>query len=224
MPLERMDAFFDARVEGYDQHMLRDIAGASAFYPYTAALLPQGKADILDLGCGTGLELDEYLRLAPNARITCVDLSRGMTELLLAKHPQSDIQIVLGSYFDVPLGENCFDGAVSVESLHHFTMERKLPLYQKLYAALRPGGIYVETDYAAADDADEARMFSENARIRREQGIPEEAFYHFDTPLTCAHTLALLREAGFENVQCLRVWENTVCIRAEKCGQTANNP
>lgn len=31
MKLERMDAFFNARVEGYDDHMLQNVDGASCF-------------------------------------------------------------------------------------------------------------------------------------------------------------------------------------------------
>ena len=40
MKLEKMDDFFAARIDGYDEHMKRDIEGASGFYAYTASLLP----------------------------------------------------------------------------------------------------------------------------------------------------------------------------------------
>ena len=61
MKLEKMTDFFAARIDGYDAHMKRDIVGASEFYAYTASLLPDDPgARILDLGCGTGLELEEY--------------------------------------------------------------------------------------------------------------------------------------------------------------------
>lgn len=49
--LEKMDDFFTARVDGYDEHMKRNIEGASKFYNFTAALLPMEKdKSILDLG------------------------------------------------------------------------------------------------------------------------------------------------------------------------------
>ena len=38
--LERMDEFFDRRLEGYDEHMLTEIESAQEFYPFTAACLP----------------------------------------------------------------------------------------------------------------------------------------------------------------------------------------
>lgn len=60
--LEPMDAFFTARLDGYDEHMLTDIEGAEEFYPFTASLLPQtAGAKVLDLGCGTGIELEAYI-------------------------------------------------------------------------------------------------------------------------------------------------------------------
>lgn len=51
--LEKMAEFFDARLEGYDDHMLTEIVGAAAFYPFTARCLPDTPgAEVLDLGCG----------------------------------------------------------------------------------------------------------------------------------------------------------------------------
>lgn len=41
MKLEKMDDFFAARVDGYDEHMRTNIEGASGFYAYTASLLPR---------------------------------------------------------------------------------------------------------------------------------------------------------------------------------------
>ena len=34
--LERMDDFFTARINGYDEHMKSNIEGASSFYKYRA--------------------------------------------------------------------------------------------------------------------------------------------------------------------------------------------
>ena len=83
MKLERMDDFFAARIEGYDAHMKRDIEGASGFYAYTASLLPSaGGSRVLDLGCGTGLELEEYFAVNPGAHVTGIDLSEVMLKAL----------------------------------------------------------------------------------------------------------------------------------------------
>ena len=69
--LEKMDAFFEKRLDGYDEHMLTEIESATEFYPFTASLLPLGAdAHVLDLGCGTGLELEFYFRVNPQAKVT----------------------------------------------------------------------------------------------------------------------------------------------------------
>lgn len=215
--LERMDLFFEARLSDYDEHMLRDIEGAKEFYPLTAALLPREPGTrILDLGCGTGLELEFYFRLAPEARVTGIDLSARMLEALERKFPGKDLTLIRGSYFDVPLGENAFDAAVSVESLHHFTKAEKLSLYKKLYTALKDGGSFLLTDYFADTDEQEQYFRRELLRMKAEQGLGDREFYHYDTPLTWEHEMEALQEAGFRKVTDLKRWGATHCIRAVK--------
>ena len=120
--LEKMGEFFDARIRGYEAHQLNTIDDAAEFYPFTAGQLPrEAGATILDLGCGTGLELGYYFELVSTARVTGIDLAPGMLEVLRRKFPDKSLDLILGSYFDVPFGEEAFDAAVSVESLHHFT-------------------------------------------------------------------------------------------------------
>ena len=216
MQLEEMAAFFAARVEGYDQHMFANIDGAPEFYPATAALLRECHC-ILDLGCGTGLEIGEIFIQNPTARITGIDLSPAMLAALSEKFAARKTQLTLlqGDYFSLPFGEAQFDGAVSVESLHHFTHEEKLGLYQKLFAALTPGGLYVETDYMAPIQAYEDFYFAEARRLRAAQGM-ESGFVHYDTPCTLENQTALLRRAGFATVECRGRWENTYLLLARK--------
>lgn len=213
--LEKMDAFFEARLDGYDQHMLMEIEGAQEFYPFTASLLPvQSGASVLDLGCGTGLELGAYFRLNPSAEVTGVDLSEGMLQRLKAKFPQQKIRTICGSYFDVPLGKRMYDAAVSVESLHHFPMEQKIRLYRRLHSALKEGGFFILTDYFAPTEAEEMLCFSELQRLKKESGISDDAFYHYDTPLTVEHETQALLTAGFSSVEELKCWEATHTLRA----------
>ena len=212
--LEKMDAFFEARLSGYDEHMRTEIEGAAEFYPFTARQLPGGH--ILDLGCGTGLELEAYFREQPQGEVTGIDLSAGMLAALREKLPYQKLNLIQGSYFDVPLGERSFDAAVSVESLHHFTREAKSALYGKLHKALKDGGYFVLTDYFAPDDAYEAFYFGELQRLKAEQGIADDAFYHYDTPLTVAHETQALIDGGFSEVEILKNWGATYCLKARK--------
>ncbi len=215
--LEKMSDFFEARLDGYDEHMLTAIESADKFYPFTAKQLPTiENCHILDLGCGTGLELEEYFQLNPSAKVTGIDLSQGMLSALKKKLADQDITLICGSYFDVDLGVSSFDGAVSVESLHHFTKEEKIPLYAKLHRALKDDGYFILTDYFALSDEEE-RMHRKNLiALKAEQGIKDREFYHYDTPLTLKHETEALLEAGFSSVEVLQNWGATYTIKAVK--------
>lgn len=213
--LEKMGEFFDRRLDGYDAHQLDCIASAREFYPFTAACLPREPGcRILDLGCGTGLELEAYFAANPAAEVTGIDLAPGMLQALREKFPGKALTLILGSYFTVPFGEGAFDAAVSVESLHHFTQAEKLPLYAKLQNALKPGGYFILTDYFSLSDEEERHHRQELLRLKQEQGIGDGALYHYDTPLTVAHETEALRAAGFSSVEILKNWGATYTLKA----------
>ena len=215
--LEKMADFFENRLDGYDEHMMTNIEAADEFYLFTAKQLPTTEnCHILDLGCGTGLELEEYYPLNPSAKITGVDLSQGMLSALKKKFADKDITLICGSYFDVHFGMSLFDSAVSVESLHHFTKAEKVPLYTKLHKALKDGRYFVLTDYFSLTDEEEQMHRQNLSELKTEQGISDDAFYHYDTPLTVKHETEALLEAGFSSVEVLKNWGATYTIKAVK--------
>lgn len=215
--LERMSDFFEARLDGYDEHMMTNIESAPEFYTFTAEQLPISKnCHVLDLGCGTGLELQEYYRKNQTAKITGIDLCEGMLAELKRKFPDKDITLIVGSYFDVPLGENKYDAAVSVESLHHFTKEEKLSLYAKLHTALKKDGYFILTDYFSLSDNEEKMHRNDFLALKAEQGITDNEFYHYDTPLTVNHETEALLEAEFSSVEILNHWGATYTLKAIK--------
>lgn len=93
--LEKMGEFFSKRLDGYEEHQLNAIDGAREFYPFTASLLPmQNAATVLDLGCGTGLELGYYFKLNPTAKITGIDIAEDMLIALKEKFSEKAINIM----------------------------------------------------------------------------------------------------------------------------------
>ena len=217
--LEKMSDFFEARLDGYDEHMMTNIESANEFYPFTAKQLPTTEnCHVLDLGCGTGLELQEYYLLNPSAMVTGIDLSQGMLAELKRKFANKDITLMLGSYFDVPFGEEVFDAAVSVESLHHFTKGEKIKLYSKLHKALKDKGYFILTDYFSLSD-DEEQMHRRNLlALKAEQGITDDEFYHYDIPLTVKHESEALVEAGFSVLSI--VFRKFVSDKMKQCAGT----
>lgn len=212
-PLETMSGFFDRRVDSYEDHM----RPWRAYYRWLGELIPAQAETLLDLGCGTGLELDEIFRLHPDIRVTGIDLAPGMLARLREKHPERKLTLTVGDYLTVPLAPCAFDVAVAFETLHHFPPETKLGLFRRIFAALRPGGMLLEGDYIAESDEMETYLSQELARRRARQHVPEGTFVHFDTPLTLAHELSLLSQAGFTaEVLGYRGEDNTPMIRAIK--------
>ena len=208
-----MGGFFDRRVDSYEDHM----RPWRAYYRWLGELIPAQAETLLDLGCGTGLELDEIFRLHPDIRVTGIDLAPGMLARLREKHPERKLTLTVGDYLTVPLAPCAFDVAVAFETLHHFPPETKLGLFRRIFAALRPGGMLLEGDYIAESDEMETYLFQELARRRARQHVPEGTFVHFDTPLTLAHELSLLSQAGFTaEVLGYRGEDNTPMIRAIK--------
>ena len=101
-------------------------------------------------------------------------------------------------------------------SSHHFTKEEKIPLYAKLCKALKDGGYFILTDYFALSNEDEKTFRNELLRLKREQGINDNEFYHYDTPLTIEHEIEALFKAGFSYVEVLNNWGATFTIKAVK--------
>ena len=212
-----MGEFFDNRLEDYEEHQLNYIESAKEFYPYTAEQLPMlSRSKILDLGCGTGLELSEYFKRNPNAVVTGIDLASGMLQFLKAKFPDKQLTLINDSYFNVPLGEKVYDAAVSVESLHHFALKKKTSLYKKLHEALKENGYFILTDYIIENAKVEQQNFHELARLKKEMGINDDEFYHYDTPLTTEHETEALLLGGFSKIECVNKWANTTMLKAYK--------
>lgn len=214
--LEKMADFFTARVDEYDNHMMNDVVGCKEGYKKMAELLPETVVDLLDLGCGTGLELDEIFKIHPNIKVTGVDLSKAMLGILKQKHPNQDLTLINANYFDYDFGIEWFDAIISFQTMHHFSHEQKIQLYSRIYSALKPGGKYIECDYMVIEQKDEDYNFKESVRIRNEQNITDGEFYHYDTPCTIENQLKMLRRAKFEKVEMVWRLENTTIVVAER--------
>ncbi len=214
--MEKMTSFFSKRADDYDTHMLTNVAGCKEGYAVMSTLIPKSCISLLDLGCGTGLELDEIFRILPYINVTGIDLTQEMLNKLKQKHPNKSLNLICGSYFDVPFGISKYDCAISFQTLHHFSHELKSMLYQKVYQALTPDGIYIECDYMVANQEDEDYYYSENLRIRKELGISNTEFYHYDTPCTITNQIIMLKNAGFLDVEKVFRIENTTILIARK--------
>lgn len=211
-PLEEMSDFFTKRLDDYEEHM--SIWEKS--YQIFAEALPSECHKILDLGCGTGLELDKIFQKNSSIDVTGVDLCQSMLDKLLEKHSDMHLTAVCQDYFQYDFGYGKWDAVISFESLHHFLPERKKELYQKIYKGLKDGGVFILGDYIACCDEEEELLRSVYLKRRKQSSIPDKCFVHFDIPLTLEHERKLLRNAGFVIEKVLDNPDGATIITARK--------
>jgi tRNA (cmo5U34)-methyltransferase len=201
-----MGEFFDTHAAGYEAHM----AEKPQYSCWRELLETQlsGTADatrVLDLGCGTGLEIEHVFLRRPNVRITCIDISKGMIDLLKKRYPKQidQLNIVQASYFDYDLGTEQFDVAIACVTIHHWLFSEKARLYRKIWTSLKPGGFFIDSDYMVPEQLEQSLM-AEYLKWQEERHLMEERHYHIDIPFSVATETRVLKEAGFSRTRIVK--------------------
>ncbi len=215
--LEKMNDFFAARIDMYENHMLKEVEGLKEAYKIMAEVLSaKNVKKLLDLGCGTGLELDEIFKINPHIQVTGIDLTEEMLDKLKKKHTNKNLNLICDDYLSVFFEKGKFDAAISFETLHHLTHEEKIKLYTKIFKALKYGGYYIECDYMVENQEEEDFYFSELKRLKKEQNISYNDIVHYDTPCMIENQIKMLEVAGFTKTE--KLWQNgcTVILMCHK--------
>ncbi|HEV7990370.1 MAG TPA: class I SAM-dependent methyltransferase [Gemmatimonadaceae bacterium] len=189
------------------EHALQYLAIADKI-PHRAAgeavlldLVPRTARRIVDLGAGDG-RLLALLRIdRPHAAGVSADLSPTMLDAArtrFADHPQVD---VLEYDLDQPLPPfGAVDAIVSCFAIHHCTHERKRALYEEIFDALEPGGVFYNLEHVASVSAEMHDAFLSALGITAEQEDQSNKL------LAVEPQLAWLREIGFQHVDCHWKW------------------
>lgn len=212
-PIEEMTDFFSKRMDNYEkahlEHWVKEYAHIADYF--------EGEIQsLLDIGCGTGLELEAIYQRFPKVKVTGIDLSEDMLKKLQAKYKGREIELILSDYFEYPFGTEQCDAALSFETLHHFKFDKKQKIYDKLYQAIKQDGYYIECDYIACSDEEEMLCLEQYEYKRRVNKIPDNVFVHVDIPLTLEHQIELMENAGFKNIKVLYENCGTMIIKAKK--------
>ena len=210
LDIDAYDASIRTFIPGYEEGLARAADEIADIRP----------ALVLDLGAGTGALAEAILE---HERVGCVEAIDIDTEMLAQARVRLDrfgtrVRFRRQS-FDAPLGE-C-DAVASSLALHHIpTMEGKIALYERIYRALSPGGVFVNADVTvSAHRAARERTYRVWAAYLVSCGIDEQrAYQHFDewsvedTYFPLDEELAAMRQANFDAECIWRDRPNTLLV------------
>jgi tRNA (cmo5U34)-methyltransferase len=209
-----VEGHLNLRVEEYDELIRKLVPAYPAMRPVQLDLLalsvPEEAGLVLDLGGGTGALAAAIAERFPGATVEIWDTDPHMLATARERCARFGVRVryVERSFTD-PL-PSC-DAVAACLSLHHVKdLAVKGGIYREVFAALRPGGIFVNADTTApATPALHDHAFQRWAESMRPHGIAKrEAFDHFASwaledyypPLFTE--LRMLAEAGFAEPEC----------------------
>jgi tRNA (cmo5U34)-methyltransferase len=217
---EKMNYFFNQRADVYDTHMQNTIISFNDFYKKISD--PIGVRDdnieILDLGCGTGIELRYLFDKNPKIKITGVDLSEKMLAKLEEKYidKMNQIHLIKDSYLNYKIKKNHYDYIISVMTLHHLVYEKKLKLYKSILAGLKEDAYYIEADYIVSEREEESfiEKYQEQILMLKKGEIIDD--FHIDIPFSIKTQKKTLQEANFRDIEIIFQNEKSTIVKAKK--------
>ena len=155
---------------------------------------------ILDLGTGDGRLLALVRADRPESEAVAVDVSEPMLVRARERFAGEPVEVLHHDLAEALPDLGRFDSVVSALAIHHLEDARKRSLYAEIFAALEPGGVFVNFEHVASPTARLHRRFFEAI------GEPLECEDPSDRLVDVEAQLSWLREVGFEDVDCYWKW------------------
>lgn len=164
---------------------------------------------IMDLGCGNGNPALVAKALYPDARIHLVDASDEMLTLCRGRLGEGDYEFTQDLFQDLTVKNEAFDLVYAGFSLHHLDKSEKPEFFRKVFAGLKPGGIFTCADLFIDKDEDiHPAHLLQWREFCRSKGKSDEdwdwlmAHYDaYDRPSSFSDQDRWLREAGFSEAR-----------------------
>lgn len=148
----------------------------------------QSKFTLVDLGGGSGRFLHRFLAQFPQAHGVLVDQSEAFLAIAVQKLAEFSPRVTLLQHrlqddWERGLPETP-QAIVSMSAIHHLEPAEKVRIYARCYAALSPGGLFINGDEFRPADDDEYR-----ARLERWSTHMRSAIERGEIPATFQKTL-----------------------------------
>lgn len=102
----------------------------------------KANSQILDVGCGAGIPVDDYLVLKGH-HLTGVDISEKQIELAKINVPEATY--LVGDMSEMDFQKNSFDAIVSFYAIFHIPKEDHLELIKSIYGFIKDDGLFLAT-------------------------------------------------------------------------------
>lgn len=162
----------------FDALIHRLIPGYEEMLWTTAAAIPfpeDAQIRVADLGAGTGLLSARILQRFPGARLTCIDAAASMLALARQRFSESPNVRFEESEFSQFQFHGTYHAIVSSLALHHLpTDTSKISFYSKIFAALEPGGVFLNADAVLAATPAWQELCIGRWKEHMRQTIPED--------------------------------------------------
>jgi len=194
----------------YDLSRRRLIPCYDSFYASAADLVARTVRDIsspaiLDIGAGTGLMSEFVMQRVGKASLYLLDESTDMTDKAKIRLEAYVPTVIIQSMTE-PLPDIQFNAIVSSVAIHHLTHADKRSLYECIFKALAPGGVFVNAEQILGISDWHEELYEEmHLGVARTLGSDDEEIraakerMTYDRSATLAEQISWLREIGFQN-------------------------
>jgi tRNA (cmo5U34)-methyltransferase len=173
--------------------------------------VPRSAARVLDVGSGDGRLLALVRVDRPSAHFTALDFSPAMLASLRDRFASDPSITIVDHNLDEPLpAVGKFDAVISSFAIHHLSHHRKHGLYQEIFEALEPGGVFCNLEHVASPTAALHSEWLQAIGITREDDDPSNKLLGLGTQLQW------LRDLGFKDVDCHWKWRELALLAGTK--------
>jgi tRNA (cmo5U34)-methyltransferase len=228
--MEQVRKAFDEFAQEYDTQREYVIPELRQFYGMAvwAAESLHHPPVVLDIGAGTGLMSAFLLQKFPDAHITLMDFSENMLNVARQRFAgKKNIQYTVNDYSRSEIG-GPYDIVCSALSIHHLTSNDKQHLFDRIFSALSPGGMFVNADQADGETAyfrDRYTgywndfLMSGPMNYQELEGILKRRNM-LDRNDKLSHQLQWLRDSGFSDVDVIYKNRTFIVTLAKKTGDS----
>jgi tRNA (cmo5U34)-methyltransferase len=214
MNMSRILEHFESEAQDYDQIISNIIPYYHEMIEALVSIIPfksTGSFKLLDLGCGTGSIGLSVLKKFPYCSVTCLDYSENMlTEARKKLSHNKNVEFINSDFNTYKFTED-YNIIYSSLAIHHLTDDDKAKLIDRIYAHLKPGGLFFNADVVLSK-----REWVQSVNMSHwvdymKRSVPENeihdkwlpVYFSEDHPAVLTDQLEWMKKSGFKDVDVL---------------------